>query len=294
MSSVGGTQGLCVLTYCRLHPRVMPRVANDRGGVAGVVAQRGGEVDRPCPAERADDEVAQPDPIYRALQAEQLAAPALLADAYAASVTAIVGVLTSLSAQIDAVHATLSKRFGQHPDAEILRSLPGLGVVLGARVLGEFGDDPNRYADAKARKNYAGTAPITRASGKRRTVLARFVRNRRLTDPLAWWAFCSLTCSPGARACYDRHRARGGYPSASPPCPGQPMGRHPARLPTPPSLLRRAHRLAAITPTTRWLTPTDRGMSTDLALQSSWEPGVLAAGYRLSRSRSLLVSRSSI
>ena len=101
------------------------------------------------------------------------------------------------------------KRFGQHPDAEILRSLPGLGIVLGARVLGEFGDDPDRYADSKARKNYAGTAPITRASGKRLTVLARFVRNRRLTDPLVWWAFCSSTCSPGARACYDRHRARG-------------------------------------------------------------------------------------
>jgi len=76
-------------------------------------------------------------------------------------------------------------------------------------VVGEFGDDPDRYADSKARKNYAGTAPITSASGKRLTVLARFVRNRRLTDPLVWWAFCSSTCSPGARACYDRHRARG-------------------------------------------------------------------------------------
>ena len=147
--------------------------------------------------------------IHQALQAEQLAAPALLADAYGASVAAIVGVLTSLSVQIDSLHATLSKQFEQHPDAEILGSLPGLGIVLGARVLGEFGDDPNRYGDAKARKNYAGTAPITRASGKRRTVLARFVRNRRLADPLVWWAFCSLTCSPGARACYDRHRARG-------------------------------------------------------------------------------------
>jgi hypothetical protein len=147
--------------------------------------------------------------IHQALQADQLAVPALLADADGASVAAIVGVLTSLSAQIDSLHATLSKQFAQHPDAWIRRSLPGLGVVLGARVLGEFGDDPDRYADAKARKNYAGTAPITRASGKRRTVLARFVGNRRLADPLVWWAFCSLTCSPGARACYDRHRAAG-------------------------------------------------------------------------------------
>jgi hypothetical protein len=124
-------------------------------------------------------------------------------------VAAIVGVLTGLSAQIDSLHATLGRQFAQHPDAEILGSLPGLGIVLGARVLGQFGDDPNRDAAAKAPKNYAGTAPITRASGKRRTVLARLVRNRRLADPLVRWALCSLTCSPGARACYDHHRARG-------------------------------------------------------------------------------------
>ena len=59
----------------------------------------------------------------------------------------------------------MAEHFGRHPDAEIYLSQPGLGVVLGARVLGEFGDDPHRYADAKARKNYAGTSPITRASG---------------------------------------------------------------------------------------------------------------------------------
>ena len=126
--------------------------------------------------------------------------------------------MTSLSVQIDSLHATLSKHFEQHPDAGILGSLPGLGIVGGARVLGEFGDDPNRYADAKARKNYAGTAPITRASGKRRTVLARFVRNRRLADPLVWWAFCSLTRSPGARACYDV-TARAGPPISKPSAP---------------------------------------------------------------------------
>jgi hypothetical protein len=193
--------------------------------------------------------------IHQALQAEQLAAPALLADAYGASAAAIIGVLTSLSAQIDSVHATLSKQFAQHPDAEILGSLPELGIVLGARVLGEFGDDPNRYADAKARKNYAGTAPITRASGKRRTVLARFVRNRRLADPLVWWAFCSLTCSPGARACYDRHRARGathqqalrtlatdGSPSCTAACATEPATTSPPPGPHPNNALVDTHR----------------------------------------------------
>lgn len=64
--------------------------------------------------------------------------------------------------------------FGRHPDAEIYASQPGLGVILAARVLGEFGDDPRRYADAKGRKSYAGTAPITKASGTRKVVLARY------------------------------------------------------------------------------------------------------------------------
>jgi hypothetical protein len=76
-------------------------------------------------------------------------------------------------------------------------------------VLGEFGDDPNRYADAKARKNYAGSSPITTQSGSRKIALARYVRNRRLGDALTWWAFCSLHTSPGAKAFYDHRRAHG-------------------------------------------------------------------------------------
>ena len=81
--------------------------------------------------------------------------------------------------------------------------------MLGARVLGEFGDDPDRYATTKSRKNYAGTSPLTVASGKKRAVLARHVRNRRLYDAIDQWAFCSLSASPGCRAFYDQRRAAG-------------------------------------------------------------------------------------
>jgi transposase len=103
----------------------------------------------------------------------------------------------------------LADRFEQHPDAKIIRSLPGLGMILGARVLGEFGDDPNRYADAKSRKNYAATSPITRASGKHKVVLARYARNKRLADACYLWAFAAITASPGARSFYDQRRANG-------------------------------------------------------------------------------------
>jgi hypothetical protein len=81
--------------------------------------------------------------------------------------------------------------------------------VLGARVLGEFGDDPDGYATAKSRRNYAGTSPLTVASGKKRAVLARHVRNRRLYDAIDQWAFCSLSASRGCRAFYDQRRAAG-------------------------------------------------------------------------------------
>jgi hypothetical protein len=126
-----------------------------------------------------------------------------------ATVAALVAVIRELNTQIAALEESLAERFEQHPDAKTIRSLPGLGMVLGARVLGEFGDDPNRYADAKSRKNYAGTSPITKASGTRRVVLARFARNHRLADACYLWAFAALTASPGARAYYDERRAAG-------------------------------------------------------------------------------------
>ena len=98
---------------------------------------------------------------------------------------------------------------GSTGDAEIILSQPGLGPILGARVLAEFGDDPHRYADAKSRKNYAATSPITRASSKKKIVVARFVHNDRLIDALMTQAFSALSASPGARASYDEHKARG-------------------------------------------------------------------------------------
>ena len=147
--------------------------------------------------------------IQRALRSQQLGTSDGLERTYGVIVSSLVGLIEGLNAQIAGLEDELERSFEQHPSAEILRSLPGLGVVLGARVLGEFGDDPTRYADARARRNYAGTSPITKASGTRRVVLARFARNERLFDACYLWAFSSLTKSPGARGYYDLHRARG-------------------------------------------------------------------------------------
>jgi transposase len=124
-------------------------------------------------------------------------------------VSAIVATMAATLTSIRELERALDQHFRQHPDAEILRSLPGLGVVLGARVLGEFGDDPTRFCDAASRCAYAGSAPITRASGKVRVVLVRRARNKRLADACRWWAFLATQHSPGAAAYYQRRRAAG-------------------------------------------------------------------------------------
>jgi hypothetical protein len=147
--------------------------------------------------------------IRAALGSEQLTARPGVVAAYAASASALIAVLATMAAQIEVLAGQVEQGFGRHPDADIYRSQPGLGVILGARVLGEFGDAPDRYAHAKSRKNYSGMSPITKASGTKRVVLARYARNRRLGDALLLQAYSALRSSPGARAFYDRQRARG-------------------------------------------------------------------------------------
>jgi len=147
--------------------------------------------------------------ILAALRGGQLGQPPALTAAYAATARALIAVIATLNEQVKGLQGQVEENFGRHPDAEIYRSQPGMGAILGARVLGEFGDDPHRYADGKCRRNYAGTSPLTRASGKKKVVAARFIHNDRLVDALNAQAFASLNASPGARALYDELRARG-------------------------------------------------------------------------------------
>jgi transposase len=164
---------------------------------------------------RRRDVQAKAERIQAALRAPHLGQPPAVAAAYAASVRAITAVLAAIDAQVTALQQEVEAHFGRHPSAKVIRSQPGLGPIVGARVLAEFGDDPDRYTSAKARKNYAATSPITRASGKRRVVAARHVHNDRLIDALIFQASRAINVSPGARAYYDKQRDRGaGYNAA--------------------------------------------------------------------------------
>ena len=213
--------------------------------------------------------------IQTALRTEQLTAPAAVTAAFAATTRAAVGIIAELNRQIDDLEAELATHFETHPDADIYRSLPGLGVILGARVLGEFGDDPNRYTTAKCRKDYAGTSPLTVASGKKRAVLARHVRNRRLYDAIDQWGLLRPQRQPGRPRLLRRApHCRRPTPSSTT-SPRQPPRRHPPRLPTPPNPVRRTQGLG--TPSNRLrpkgrLTTYEPGMSSSHPIESSSIP----------------------
>jgi transposase len=149
------------------------------------------------------------DEIQTGLRSPQLETSTVIGDAYGAVTGTTVAIIAELNTGIAVLEQELGTHFEQHPDAVIVRSLPGLGVILGARVLGEFGDNPDRYHDAKARKNYAATSPITRASGTSRVVSARWIGNKRLVNAINQWAFCAISNSAGSRRFYDQHRANG-------------------------------------------------------------------------------------
>ena len=120
--------------------------------------------------------------------------------------------LATLNTECDSVdqlgHA-VTEAFATHPDHQIITSFTGLGDLTGARVLAEIGDDRDRFADARSLKAYAGSAPITRASGRSLSVTRRRVKNNRLAAAGFVWAFVAATHSPGASTLYYHRREQG-------------------------------------------------------------------------------------
>src|SRR5271166_5316572 len=149
--------------------------------------------------------------LREAFRAPQMRQPPLVEQAMGRQALALLRQLDAVCASADELEQAAVESFNQHPDAGIITSFPGIGALTGARVLAEIGDDRSRFQDARGLKAYAGAAPITRASGKSRSVTHRRVKNNRLNAAGYIWAFSALTASPGARARYDR-RKNGPYP----------------------------------------------------------------------------------
>jgi transposase len=167
--------------------------------------QRSGRGDRPGLA----------DQILADLKTPAIRQPEGVEAALGVTVRGLLTIIEAMHKAADELEAELGREFILHPLQPILTSAPGLGPLLAARVLAELGDDPHRFATANGLRAFAGTAPITRASGRSSYVRARRVRNKRLGDACHWWAFAALTKSPGARAHYDRRRAAGDHHNAA-------------------------------------------------------------------------------
>ena len=120
--------------------------------------------------------------------------------------------LATLNTECDSVDQlgdAVAEAFATHPDYKIITSFTGLGDLTGARVLAEIGDDRGRFADARSLKAYAGSAPITRASGRSLSVTHRRVKNNRLAAAGFVWAFVASAHSPGASRLYYHRREHG-------------------------------------------------------------------------------------
>ncbi len=155
------------------------------------------------------------DQILADLHAPALRQPPQVEQALGHTVAGLITIVVAMQRAVAGLDAELALVFDQHPQAAILRSAPGLGPILAARILAEIGDDPARFSDANSLRAFAGTAPVTIASGRSHYVKARKVRNKRLGDACHWWAFSMLTKSPGAREHYDRRRAAGDHHNAA-------------------------------------------------------------------------------
>jgi transposase len=145
---------------------------------------------------------------------EAFRAPALrarpeIARAKARLVRVLCAQLQALRPELSAYERELDRLLKTHPEGELFRSLPGLGVILASRVLAGTGDNPARFASAAGLCAYAGTAPMLIQSGKRAVVKARHACPKEFRDAVQQWADQARRRSPWAAEFYRRHRERG-------------------------------------------------------------------------------------
>ncbi|MGH4012883.1 MAG: transposase [Pseudonocardiaceae bacterium] len=181
--------------------------------------------------------------LHEALRQPRLRQDPLVEETMGAQVLRLLATLDTECVSVDQLGQATAEAFAQHPDYQIITSFTGLGDMTGARVLTEIGDDHDRFADARSLQAYAGSAPVTRASGRSLSVTHRRVKNDRLTAADFVWAFVAAAHSPGASALYYRRREHGDRHAAALRNRVQPPARLPLSLPTNRPDLQRGHGL---------------------------------------------------
>jgi transposase len=143
------------------------------------------------------------------LRKPQLRQPLLVDTAMGKQALALLAALDTACTNVEELGDAAAELFRQHPDYAIITSLPGLADSTGARVLAEIGDDRDRFADARGLKAYAGSAPITRASGRSLSITHRHIKNNRLANAGWMSAFAAAANCEPARQHYRHRREHG-------------------------------------------------------------------------------------
>ena len=142
-----------------------------------------------------------------AAKAQNVALPA--EDVASRLVAELVEEVLALKESIAALDGELKKRFLARPEAEILTSLPGVGVTLGAEFLVATGDF-RTFESADKLAAYAGLVPAAHDSGKRIGNDRRMRGGNKVLKRVFYQsAFASLRSSPESRTFYDRKRREG-------------------------------------------------------------------------------------
>jgi transposase len=125
------------------------------------------------------------------------------------AVCALVTLAQALHAQEAMLTAAVAHALAAHPDGALLQSFPRAGTINAAQILAELGDDRARFVSAAHLAAEGGVAPVTRASGKHRSVSKRWACNERLRQALVTFAHNSRLACAWAADVYRRARARG-------------------------------------------------------------------------------------
>ena len=151
----------------------------------------------------------KPELLVDRLRANLLSAAHGTTDGKAFSAMLFVDQLELLNNQVRAITRRIRERLAEHPDAAIFLSFPGMGEITAATMLAEMGEDRARFPTADVLLAETGTAPVTRSSGRSRTVRFRYAANKRMRHAVDWWAFVAVRENDWAHDAYQQARARG-------------------------------------------------------------------------------------
>jgi len=121
----------------------------------------------------------------------------------------LINQIEQLNIAINEFDLEIRSLYNNHPDKDIFDSFPGSGDALGPRLLAAWGSDRDRYDSADSMQNYAGTGPVTRASGKSKIIVRRLACPKFLLQTFHEFANCSRKTSIWAQSYYEMLRERG-------------------------------------------------------------------------------------